>query len=295
MSVWLRRALLALAASHAAQAGAVTLWSTPQSHNGTGYFFGPGAFMAPTPLFPVMLRNMGFTSDHEFVTPFWNNGGEAPNIQAERDFPPVDGLLSDGTPINENVDLSTFTLAGTRFLPAVIAGGQLLGQQLAVTMSDGNLVMVMDLALDLGIGAKGVIRMPFYGTTGTVTVPAPVPLSPGAPAPEQAGPIKSGETIAGRIGDFNNDGYIDGTLVAAGVMPLTSPIYPGQPWVMSRNFETDIPIAGALAGSPGATNKAYGLPAGEGVYTGIRPDAPKPAAAPEAPKPSAHKSGGSKR
>ena len=256
----LRRWLLAaLLAGGSASATSATLLSVADSYLGTGWFFGPGAYMTPTPLFPVMLRHLAFTSDRDFVTPFWNNGADAPNIMAEADFPPVDGQLSDGTPINENVDLGTFTLAGTRFMPAVVHGGKLEGQQLAVTMRDGNLVMVMDLALDLGIGSRGVIRMPFYGTTGTLTVPEPLPGTQGAAPPAQAGPIASGKTLSGRIGDFNGDGYIDGTLVAVGVMPLSSPIYPGQPWVMARNFETDVPIDGALSGSAQVVNRAYGL------------------------------------
>jgi len=246
----------ALSAIWASGAWAATLWSVETSYLGTGLFFGPGAFPTPTPLFPVMLRNLAFTSDRDFVTPFWNNGAAPPNVQAEADFPPVDGLLSDGSKINENVDLGTFTLAGARFLPAVSAGGEFSGQQLAVTMVDGNLVMAMDLALDLGIGPKGVIRFPFYGTTGTVTIPAPLPGTQGA---ARAGPLQTGETIAGRVGDFNNDGYIDGTLVAVGVMPMSSPVYPGQPWAMSRNFETDIPIDGARFGSPRQVNEAYGV------------------------------------
>jgi hypothetical protein len=265
---WLLGSLFAAGCAPAAWAS--NLWSTPQSYLGTGYFFGPGAYMAPTPLFPVMIRNMGFVTPQNFVTPFWNNGGESPNVAAEKDFPPVDGLLSDGSKINENVDLGTFTLAGTRFLPAVAEGGEYMGQQMAMTEADGNVVMVMDLLLDLGIGPKGVVRIPFRGTTGTVTVPAPLQNPQSASTgPQQAGPIKTGETLSGRIGDFNGDGYIDGTLVAVGVMPLSSPIYPGLPFAMARNFETDIPINGAVFGSPRDTNKAYGLAPGEGTEAGL--------------------------
>ncbi|KOR29603.1 hypothetical protein TI04_08190 [Achromatium sp. WMS2] len=232
-----------------------TLWSTQDSYLGTGYFFGPGAYPLATPLFPAMIRNLAFTGDRDFVTPFWNNGAALPNIAAEADFPPIDGKLSDGTLINENVDLGTFVLAGSQFLPAVVANGKLAGQQIMVTMDDGNLIMVMDLILDLGIGSKGIIKLPLYGTTGTITIPQALPGSP--VKIDRAGQLHSGDTIAGRIGDFNNDGYIDGTLVIAGVMPLTSPFYPGQPFVLSRNFETDIPLAGAILGSPQAVNATY--------------------------------------
>lgn len=250
-----------LAASHAPIASANNLWSAPNSYLGTGYFFGPGAYMAPTPLFPVMIHNLAFISQQNFVTPFWNNGAEEPNVKSEKDFPAVDGKLSDGTKINENADLGTFTLAGVRFQPAVGEGGELFGEQKATTAADGNVTMDMDLLLDLGIGAKGIIRIPFHGTTGVLAIPEPLADPKGAPGTKQAGLLKTGETISGRVGDFNNDGFIDGTLVAVGVMPLSSPVYPGQPFAMSRNFETDIAIQGALYGGPKVTNKAYGLPA----------------------------------
>lgn len=260
-SVYRFLAISLVAAGCAPAAWANNLWSVPGSFLGTGYFFGPGAYMTPTPLFPVMIRNLAFTSQQNFVTPFWNNGAAEPNVKSEKDFPPVDGLLSDGTKINENVDLGTFTLAGVRFLPAVAEGGQYFGQQQAATAADGNVTMDMDLLLDLGIGEKGIIRIPFHGTTATLTIPEPLADAKGAPRAKQAGLLKTGETISGRIGDFNNDGFIDGTLVAIGVMPLSSPVYPGQPFAMSRNFETDIPIEGAVYGAPKLTNKAYGLPA----------------------------------
>ena len=249
-------------------AWSANLWSVAGSYLGTGYFFGPGSYMTPTPLFPVMIRNMAFTTPLNFVTPFWNNGAEEPNVKSEKDFPPVDGLLSDGSKINENVDLGTFTLAGVRFLPAIGEGGEYAGQQQAMTQADGNVEMVMDLVLDLGIGPKGIIRIPFHGTTGSLTIPSPQTTAQGVAGASQAGPLKTGETISGRVGDFNGDGYIDGTLVAVGVMPLSSPVYPGQPFAMSRNFETDIPIAGTLAGSAQAVNKAYGLAPGDGTGDG---------------------------
>ena len=252
-------------------AWSANLWSVAGSYLGTGYFFGPGSYMTPTPLFPVMIRNMAFNTPLNFVTPFWNNGAEEPNVKSEKDFPPVDGLLSDGSKINENVDLGTFTLAGVRFLPAIGEGGEYAGQQQAMTQADGNVEMVMDLVLDLGIGPKGIIRIPFHGTTGSLTIPSPQTTAQGVAGASQAGPLKTGETISGRVGDFNGDGFIDGTLVAVGVMPLSSPVYPGQPFAMSRNFETDIPIDGVVYGSPGATNKAYGLPPNEGVVVGKKP------------------------
>jgi hypothetical protein len=203
-----------------------------------------------SPLFPVIIHGMGFVSDVDFVTPFINHGRAGPVTIGERELGLTDGKISDGSLINENVDTGTFTVAGTRMLPVVArSDGKFGGSQAAVSLRGGDVVMAMDLTIDLGIGPRGIIKIPFYGTTGTVTVPGSLQTESGGKGVDQAGKLASGTTIAGRVGDFNHDGYIDGTLVAVGVMPLTSPIYPGQPFAMIRNFATDIPVDGAVVGS----------------------------------------------
>lgn len=237
---------LYLGAAHAAK-----LWSTSDSYLGSGEFYGPGAFTAKQPLFEIELNNLSFFTDVNFVTPFVNNAGAEPNICGEKEFKgEVDGKLSNGIAVNENADICSAVIAGTHMLIGVVDGGPHQGQQYNVTMDDGNIVMTMDLALDLGIGEKGVIKLPFYGTTGSLEVPASLQTLKGEKnGVDQAGKFAAGTKLEGRIGDFNNDGWIDGTLVAVGHMPLDSPIYPGQPYAMHRNFETDIPIKGVLYGN----------------------------------------------
>lgn len=232
-------------------ARAVTLWSDSRIEGGAGLFFGPGSWSRVEPLFPVVIRNIGFVSATDFVTPFENWGGKRLHEMGAEAFGIVDGKLPDGSLVNENVETGVFTLAGTRMLPVVprTTEGKFGGAQQALSMQDGEVIMVMDFAIDLGIGPRGVIRMPFYGTTGAVTVPYSLQTQAGGKGVDQAGPLKSGATVTGRVGDFGQDGYINGTLVAAGVMPLNSPIYPGQPWVMVRNFQTDIAEGGRIFGS----------------------------------------------
>ncbi len=232
---------------------AATLWSDARTFGGgAGLFFGPGSWPQVEVAFPVILRNMGFTTASDFVTPFMNRGGRGLGTAGERELGIADGRISDGSLINENVDTGTFTVAGTRLFPAVVrADGKFGGSQAAVSLRDGDVVMVMDLTIDLGIGPRGIIKLPFYGTTGTVTVPYSLQTQAGGKGVDQAGPLLSGTTIAGRVGDFSHDGYIDGTLVAVGVLPLTSPIYPGQPFALIRNFETDIAIDGQVVGGVG--------------------------------------------
>ena len=234
---------------------AATLWSNDKSYLGPGLFFGPGALPQPAKLFGATIRRMAFHTDIDFVTPFLHNGTALPNVPGPHaDF---DGTLVDGTKVNENVTLGAFMLAGVRMMPFVARTGAFRGQQISVTQSNGDMIMMMDLVLDIGIGERGLIKVPFYGTTGTLTIPRSLQSQSGGRGVDRAGPLQSGETISGRIGDFNGDGYIDGTIVAVGVMPLDSPVFPGQPYALSRNFETDIALEGTVMGSPLQVHEAY--------------------------------------
>lgn len=243
-------ALLATAALSAAPMQAATLYSTAESYMGSGRFYGPGAYTEPQPLFPVVIRNMVWITEKDFVTPFFNNGAAEPNIQAEKGTRGVvDGKLSNGLLINENADIYPSKVAGTDVIFAIVNGGPHNGLQVSSTTETGEVTMTMDIAMDLGVGEKGVVRLPFYGTTGSLTVPYSLQTQLGGKGVDQAGELLSGSVLTGRIGDFNNDGWIDGTLIAVSTMPLDSPFYPGQPYVIARNFETDIPIDGALYGN----------------------------------------------
>jgi hypothetical protein len=66
---------------------------------------------------------------------------------------------------------------------------------------------------------------------------------------DQAGSLKPGDRLQGRLGDFNHDGLIDGAIVVAGNMPLDSIFMPGAPYALIRYFETDIPYDGKLTGN----------------------------------------------
>lgn len=237
----------------AAPLAALTLYSNEESYLGSGRFFGPGAYTEEQVLFPVVIRNMIFQTDRDFITPFENNGPAEPNIRAEEAFKgEVDGKLSNGWLINENVDIYPAKVAGTDVIIAVVDNGPHNGRQVSVTEENGDVVMTMDLAMDLGVGEKGVVRLPFYGTTGSVEVPYSLQAQMGGKGVDQAGELKSGTVLTGRIGDFNNDGWIDGSLVAAGNLPLDSPFYPGQPYALVRFFETDIRIDGSVFGNVAA-------------------------------------------
>ncbi|HEY6808581.1 MAG TPA: hypothetical protein VI356_21365 [Myxococcales bacterium] len=231
-------------------AGAATMYSNHKSFGGPGIFYGPGA-TPDSEIFEVTIHNIGLQSGGNFITPMLNNGGAEPNICAERELGRAPtGMLSDGTTrINENVDVCAMKLNNLMILAAVVDGGPHGGQQISVTLDEKVLVMTMDFALDLGMGKSGVMRFPFYGTTDEVTVPFSLQTQMGLPGGvDKAGSLPSGTKLKGRLGDFNGDGFLDGSLVVAGNLPLDSIFMPGAPYALIRNFDTDIPIGGKLLG-----------------------------------------------
>ena len=242
--------LFPLAIACTPPAPAATMFSTHLSYMGAGTFYGPGK-MGDSVLFDATISNIAFPSPLTFVTPLLNNGATEPNICGERETRQKStGLLSDNlTRINENVDVCSFQLSDKKILVAVVDGGQHHGEQVAVVLSNGEMLMTMDIALDLGIGPSGVIRLPFNATTGEVTIPQSLQTQLKIPGGvDRAGSLKSGDKIHGRFGDFNHDGMLDGAIVLTGNFPLNSVFMPGAPYAMIRYFETDIPYDGRMIG-----------------------------------------------
>jgi hypothetical protein len=111
------------------------------------------------------------------------------------------------------------------------------------------MIMTMDFAIDMGVGKGGVIRLPFYGTTGEVVLPNSLQTQMGIEGGvDNAGSLKPGDRIRGRIGDFDGNGVLDGAIVVAGNIPLDSIFMPGAPYALIRYFETDVPYDGARVG-----------------------------------------------
>ena len=217
---------------------------------GTGNMYGPGSYDVDQNLFSMVLNNLAFTDSSKFIMPFYNNGEQEPNVCSETEMSDSnDGKLSDSQLINENADMCSMTIAGTDMLVAVISNGPLNGEQHYTRLSNGDIEVKMDLALDLNIGEKGVIKLPFFGTTGSLEVPLSLQTQNSNQGIDYAGKFQSGTQLSGRIGDFNNDGWIDGTLVSVGNIPLDSPVFPGQPYAMHRHFELNIPVTGTDFGN----------------------------------------------
>ncbi len=227
-----------------------TMYSVKSQDFGIGTFYGPGP-IDDTELFSVTIRNLAFSSSLNFITAMVNNGDQEPNICGEKEIGGEStGMLSDGvTKINENVDVCAFEINGMKILVGIIDGGPHSGEQIATMTDDGFMVMTMDTALDLGVGESGIIRIPFYATTGEVTVPLSLQTKIGLPGGvDRAGSKPSGTVLKGRLGDFNNDGLLDGAIVLAGNIPIDSMLLPGAPYAFTRYFETDVPFNGDLYG-----------------------------------------------
>ena len=230
-------------------ATAFTVFSTEKTPGGAGTFFGPGK-LPDARIFDVMIRNVIFTGERTFVTPFLNNGADGPFVTGEivtKQTP--NGMLSDNTTtINVNADTGPFELGGMQFLAVIAGGADHAGEQVSV-MHDGTLIMTMDLGLDMGIGAAGVVKFPFYGTTGEVTLPYSLQTQMGLPGgTDRAGSMASGTKIHGFIAKETEDGYLDGAIVVAGNMPLNSIFMPGAPYALIRKFRTDMPVDGQRVG-----------------------------------------------
>ena len=268
-------------------AGAFNVFSTKSRYMGAGTFYGPGK-LPQSPLFDVTIHNVAFTSATTFVTPFFNNGALEPNVPGEVETSEhPDGYFSDGkTPINENADVGPFVLNGTKVLVGIGGGGAHLGEQISVLMDRHTMIMTMDIVFDMGIGAAGVVASPFYGTTQEATLPKSIQSQLGIEGgTDRAGDLKSGDKIHGRLGDFNNNGLLDGAIVVTGNMPLTSVFMPGAPFALIRYFETDMPYDGVMVGKlPGssaerqkiADSATYAFPAAEARLIQKNTDGAKP-------------------
>ena len=109
--------------------------------------------------------------------------------------------------------------------------------------SDYNMVWTVDLALDPGF-AEGIVRVNgFELTTGIRKVSTSLQTAAGKPGGyDKAGSLPSGAMLAGRVGDFDADGFMDGVIVATANVPMQADLLPGAPVANKRGFRTDIPI-----------------------------------------------------
>lgn len=243
--------MIALLAAFANPAQTFTVHSNDESLGGAGIFYGPGR-LPDSELFSVVIRNVSFTAESTFVTPFFNNGAAEPNVAGEvATAVEADGFFSDGkTMINENADVGAFELNGVPFLVGIGHGGSHNGEQISILMDGDVMIMTMDIVFDMGVGEAGIVYAPFYGTTGEVTIPPSLQTQYGIPGGvDRAGSLNVGDKLRGRLGDYDGNGMLDGAIVVAGNLPLDSIFMPGAPYALIRYFETDMPYAGQRIGA----------------------------------------------
>jgi hypothetical protein len=204
-----------------------------------GFFYGPGPIVPDTPLPEGRLAGIRFDADA------WRGFCQFENDGART------SLLSDGrTRINQNIDAGHLLIGGgtSPVLLAAVDGGPHQGTEQYYLDDRYRFIWRVDIALDPGF-ADGIIRLDdFVLTTDVVRIAESLQAQAGQPGGyDQAGSLRAGEFLAGRVGDFNHDGYLDGILVAAPNVPMVADMLPGAPVGNRRGFRTDVPIAASVS------------------------------------------------
>lgn len=214
-----------------------------------GAFYGPGD--NGVHVFPDgSLNNFVLTGPLSGFIPLFNNGAEEPNVLGEKlqTGAIVDGELSDGKLLNENMN-NAFILRTTDpingpvdVLVASIEGGPFNGDTIFSPDQFGNLTIQSYVAFDPGI-PELVAFNPIFLTTGAATIPLSLKTQMGlSGGHDQAGPFPSGKTLIGRLGDFDNDGFLDGEILLAGNSPMNLVVAEGDPVFLNRPFVSDLKI-----------------------------------------------------
>jgi len=208
-----------------------------------GVLHGPGG-LGTHRLQNGSIQNFVVTAPLAGNVMMFNNGDALPNIKAETlHVTQVDGKLSDGTPINENVDvgfvldiLEPETQERVKLFVCSISGE-------TVTPDDrGNIIFALTAGFDPGL-PEFVVNMQVEFVTGVATVPLSektLRQEPGGA--DRAGIFPSGYSRVGRLGDFDNDGMLDGVFILGGHAPYSLIIAEGDPILVVRPFTSDIPV-----------------------------------------------------
>jgi hypothetical protein len=199
-----------------------------------GFFFGPGPIVPDTTLPDGRLTNIHFDlRAWRGYCEFHNDGRHASRLSDSR------------TRINQNIDAGHLLIGGSNspILLAAVDGGPHHGREEYVLDSHYRLVWRVDIALDSGF-AEGIIRLnDFVLSTGVARIARSQQSATGEPGGyDQAGTLSSGTYITGRLGDFDQDGFLDGVLVAAPNVPIAADMLPGAPVGNQRGFRTNVPI-----------------------------------------------------
>lgn len=216
-----------------------------------GNLYGPG----PLPdqrLVPGALRELRLARPLTGTIPQFNNGPAEPNLPGEAAVGKTPtALFSDGTPVNESIDVGHVLLMNgkLKLFLAALAGGPNRGDVHFYLDRFWNWTIQDDIGIDPGF-AEGVIKFDDFTFS---TSPRLLPLSTQTQGKEpagvdRAGSLASGDIVPGLLGDDDGDGKLDGTFNAIGSFPLGAVFLPGAPFAQTRVFTTDIDVSAEAAG-----------------------------------------------
>lgn len=211
-----------------------------------GMVFGPGP-MPATPITDGHFTHVTLDARLGGQVTFFNNGPAEPNIPGEQEIFGgfKGGLLSNGVPFNEHLHGGIVTIGqGALRMLAVVASDGPNGGGETYRIDEGlNWRLRTDMALDPGFPEGLVVSRNIDITSGVLWVPVSRQTEAGQPGGvDHADWVPSGAPMLGRLGDADEDGFLDGTIVGAGRTPLTFLFVPGAPLVMTRVIVTDIPV-----------------------------------------------------
>lgn len=211
-----------------------------------GTLFGPGP-LPDQPLNPGSLKDLQLGPSLTGTIPANNNGAAEPNLPGEiLQGKTLDGLLSDGAPANESVDVGFVSLMNGRFnlFLAAIQDGPNQGEVHFFLDRGWSWTIRDDIGIDPGFPVGVVKFHQFVFSTSPRVIPFSRQTEGGAPAGvDRAGGIPSGEVVPGALGDADFDGRLDGVFNALGRFPFDSVMLPGAPFAQTRVFQTDIPVS----------------------------------------------------
>jgi len=212
--------------------------------------YGPGPFPDQN-LKSGHVNAMHFGAFLSATVPAFNNGGDEPNVSGEKaQGTPVDGKLSDGTKLNENIEMGNAVIINGQFnlLLGAVFGGPAQGASRFFLDDDYNWTIRDDIAMDPGF-PEGVVKIyDFTFSTGPKPVPFSIQTASKYPGGlDRVGTLNSGDITIGRLGDDDFDGHVDGVFFAMGQLPLSSAFLPGAPFVQEMEFTSSIPIGAADA------------------------------------------------
>lgn len=216
-----------------------------------GDLYGPG----PLPdqrLVPGGLHDLKLARPLTGTIAQANNGGAEPNLPGEAAVGKTpNGRFSDGTPVNENIDVGHVLLMNgkLKLFLAALAGGPNGGNVHFYLDRYWNWTIRDDIGIDPGF-AEGVIKFDeFTFSTSPRLLPLSTQTQNKEPAGvDRAGSLASGAVVPGLLGDDDGDGKLDGTFNALGSFPLGAVFLPGAPFAQTRFFTTDIDVSAELAG-----------------------------------------------